>query len=235
MCFDNMRSMNPWKIFLSTDKKYSYFVTYHLRLPVTMTWQHRKYRFWTKKQTERKCICSWCNLMVRPQVFSVTCTQIRQVWARHRPKNLLQHSREADHLSAASITHDVWEGPGGPTAAGSAGIKTTAVFLQRRRSSFPSLSLLQSARVKQTILSSPSSHYGSKGSLLGNMAYLISAYRSRWAANVCSKSLFFYFFPNLEHCLKRAQWKSLMKTWQELKRLYITLHMNVTRAFNLRH
>lgn len=146
------------------------------------------------KQAGRQCITLRCNLMVRPRVSSLTCSPIWQVWTRHRPKNLLQHSGGVDYFSAASITYDVWEGPGGPTAAGSLWIKTTVVFLQRLHSPFPSVFLLQSARVKQTILSSPSSHDGSEGSLLGNMAYLISAYRSRWAANACSKSIFYFFF-----------------------------------------
>lgn len=141
----------------------------------------------------KQWIRPWCKLAVRPRVTSMTCSRSRQVWARHRPKNKLQHSRGVDHFSAASITFDEWEGSRGPTAAESAWINTTGVFLQGLRSSSPSLFLLQSARVKQTILSSPSSHYGSERSLLGNMAYLISAYRSRWAANACSKSQFFLF------------------------------------------
>lgn len=159
-----------------------------------MTWQHRKYSFFLldQKKLEGNASVRSATSWFEPKYF-LTCSQIPQVWARHRPKNLWQHSGGVDHFSTASITYDVWEGPGGPTAAGSAWIKTTVVFLQRLSSSPPSLFLLQSERVKKTILSSPSLHYGSAGSLLGNMAYLISAYRSRRATNVCSKSLFFFF------------------------------------------
>lgn len=69
--------------------------------------------------------------MVGPKVSSVTSSQIGKFWAHHRLKNQLQHSGGVDHFSAASVTYDVWEGPGGPTAAGSAWMKTTIVFLQR--------------------------------------------------------------------------------------------------------
>lgn len=172
--------------------KYSYFVTYHLCIPVIITWQHRKYSFFLldRYKLERNASVCGATSWLDPE-YLLTCSQTWQVCTRHCPKNLLQHSGWVDHFRMASITWDVWEGPGGPTTAGSAWIKITGVFLQRLCRSFTSLFLLQPARVKQTILSSPSSLDGSEGSLLGNMAYLISAYRSRWAANACSKSFFF--------------------------------------------
>lgn len=98
------------------------------------------------------------------------------------------------HFSAASITYDVWRVQEvQPQQVGPAYRQLYVRSFNASVVFFPpqSLFLLQSTRVRQTILSSPSLHYGSEGSLLGNMAYLISAYRSRWAANACSKSLFF--------------------------------------------